>query len=285
MKVKIISGDCREAIKTLTDNSVHCVVTSPPYWGLRNYESKKQLGMEKSPEDYVESLRDIFREVRRVLRDDGTLWLNLGDCYARSNTTKPDNNIKTPGRSGIGNIPKAKWKGLPAKNLIGIPWKVAFAMQQDGWHLRSDIIWNKPNPTPESVKDRPTRAHEYIFLFSKSQRYYYDADAVRDPYVSKFDYGHPGGRNKRTVWTVTPKPFKGAHFAVYPPDLIEPCIKAGCPEGGIVLDPFFGSGTTGLVAERCGRKAIGIELNPKYVKIAKKRLGTVSARRGATPRD
>lgn len=275
MTIEILHGDCEQVVSTLPEKSINTVVTSPPYWGLRNYQVDGQLGLEASPEEYAQKLVDVFAAIRPALRDDGTIWLNIGDCYARSNTTRPDNNISTPGRSGIGNIPKSQWKGLPAKNLIGIPWKVAFAMQADGWHLRSDIIWSKPNPTPESVKDRPTRAHEYIFLFSKSQRYYYDADAVREPYVSDFSYAHPGGRNKRTVWTVTPKPFKEAHFAVYPPDLIEPCIKAGCPEGGTVLDPFFGAGTTGLVAESCGRNTIGVELNKDYITIARKRLGLI----------
>lgn len=275
MKVKILLGDCREVIKTLADNSVHCVVTSPPYWGLRNYESKKQLGMEETPDDYVESLREIFREVRRVLRDDGTLWLNLGDCYAGgSYTGKNDVNIKTPGRSNLSKkTPKGRWRGLPTKSLIGIPWRVAFALQKDGWFLRSDVIWHKPNPTPESVRDRPVRAHEYMFLFSKTSRYFYDSDAVREPYKNpKYKYANPKGKNRRTVWSITPKQFKGAHFATYPPELIEPCVKAGCPAGGIVLDPFFGAGTTGLVAGSLGRKCIGIELNPRYAKIAQKRL-------------
>jgi site-specific DNA-methyltransferase (cytosine-N4-specific) len=275
MTVKILKGDCRKVIKKLEDNSIDCVITSPPYWGLRNYENKSQLGMEETPEAYVENLRLIFADIRRILKDDGTVWLNIGDCYAGgSYTGKNDVNVKTPGRSNLnGKVPKGKWRGLPAKNLIGIPWRVAFALQNDGWVLRSDIIWNKPNPTPESVPDRPTRAHEYIFLFSKSSSYFYDSDAIREPYLTKaYKFANPKGKNRRSVWTVAPKPFKAAHFATYPQELIEPCIKAGCPEGGIVLDPFFGAGTTGVVAKRLKRSCIGIELNPAYAAIAAARI-------------
>ncbi|MFO0109702.1 MAG: DNA-methyltransferase [Alphaproteobacteria bacterium] len=275
MTVKILRGDCRKLIKKLEDRSIDCVITSPPYWGLRNYENANQLGMESSPEEYVENLRGIFSEIRRALKDHGTVWLNLGDCYAGgSYTGRNDVNVKTPGRSTLSaSVPKGKWRGLPPKNLIGIPWRVAFALQQDGWVLRSDIIWSKPNPTPESVPDRPTRAHEYIFLFSKSPRYFYDADAIREPYQSKsYKFANPKGKNRRTVWTITPKPCKEAHFATYPPELIEPCIKAGCPEGGTILDPFFGAGTTGLVAKRLNRHCIGMELNPDYAVIAAQRL-------------
>lgn len=264
---KVIHGDCLYVLKTLPDNSVHCCVTSPPYWGLRDYGVDGQLGLEKTPEGYVEKMVEVFREVRRVLRDDGTLWLNLGDSFG---------------------FPKQK-------DLTGIPWRVAFALQADGWYLRSDIIWYKPNAMPESVKDRPTKAHEYIFLLSKSPRYYYDADAIREEAKTKWSFragaAKPekgdnkdrndngrrcivgaGTKNKRTVWHVATRPFKGAHFAVFPPDLIEPCILAGCPEGGIVLDTFFGSGTTGVVASKLKRGFIGIELNPEYIEIAKTRL-------------
>lgn len=275
MTVKILKGDCRKVIKKLEDNSIDCVITSPPYWGLRNYENKNQLGMEETPEAYVENLRLIFADIRRILKDDGTVWLNIGDCYAGgSYTGKNDVNVKTPGRSNLSSkVPKGRWRGLPAKNLIGIPWRVAFALQNDGWVLRSDIIWSKPNPTPESVPDRPTRAHEYIFLFSKSSSYFYDSDAIREPYVTKaYKFANPKGKNRRSVWTVAPKPYKEAHFATYPQELIEPCIKAGCPKGGIVLDPFFGAGTTGVVAQRLKRSCIGIELNPAYAAIAAERI-------------
>ena len=275
MTMKILLGDCREVIKKLSPNSVNCVVTSPPYWGLRNYEKDKQLGMEDSPDAYVESLREVFRNIWPVLRDDGTVWLNIGDCYAGgSYTGKNDVNVKTPGRSNLSkSVPKGRWRGLPPKSLIGVPWRVAFALQEDGWCLRSDVIWHKPNPTPESVSDRPTRAHEYIFLLSKSSSYFYDSDAIREPYqTAGYKFANPKGKNKRTVWTVAPKACKEAHFATYPPELIEPCIKAGCPKGGTVLDPFFGAGTTGLVANRLGRNWIGIELNPAYAKIAAKRI-------------
>lgn len=295
----ILHGDALEVLRTLPDGIVHTCVTSPPYWGLRDYGVEGQIGLEPTPEEYVERLVEVFREVRRVLRDDGTLWLNLGDCYAGAGDR----------RGGIGNEhgqrnehkPPDKEIGLKPKDLIGIPWRVAFALQADGWYLRSDIIWHKPNAMPESVKDRPTKAHEYIFLLAKSERYYYDADAIREPYaensLSRYKYQYrsdvpsskatknpaigaragkinpnPKGRNKRTVWSVSTKPFKGAHFATFPPDLIEPCILAGCPEGGIVLDPFFGAGTTGLVALRHNRNFLGIELNADYIELAKQRL-------------
>ena len=340
----ILHGDAIECLRQLPDNYVHTVVTSPPYWGLRDYGVDGQIGLEKTPEEYVNKLVEVFREVKRVLRDDGTLWLNLGDTYG---SPKP-------------------------KDLAGIPWRVAFALQKDGWYLRSDIIWQKPNALPESVKDRPTKAHEYIFLLSKSPRYYYDADAIREPHArlwneknggsfakpnheeaqakkvsgalnhrGSYPMPNPKGRNKRSVWAIPTRPFKGAHFAVFPPDLIEPCILAGSPEKacphcgapwervterktinkglapskkmhgmdkfhkrndseisragdtivktigwkpacqcenndgsgrGIVLDPFFGAGTTGLVALKHNRNFIGIELNRDYVEMAKKRI-------------
>ena len=266
--------------------------------------------MEPTPEEYVANLVEVFREVRRVLRDDGTLWLNLGDSYASVHTGGQKSPKSTVGSNmpGVQEIrqPKANPQeyGLKDKDLVGIPWRVAFALQADGWYLRSDIVWHKPNPMPESVTDRPTKAHEYIFLFSKSQKYYYDADAIKEPAVTsgqtrKFNtpkkvgrlvnqrkasgnespdaepWEVPAMKNKRTVWSVTTKPFKGSHFAVFPPDLIEPCILAGCPEGGVVLDPFVGSGTTLLVATQHHRRSIGIELNPDYIKIAERRLKQV----------
>ena len=314
MTVKILQGDCRDVLKTLPDESVHCVVTSPPYWGLRDYGVAGQLGLESTPAEYVEKMVAVFREVRRVLRDDGTLWLNLGDSYASTPTggqsSKPSK--MTGGRdnqiAGSSRPDKSSF-GLAAKQLIGIPWRVAFALQADGWYLRQDIIWAKPNPMPESVRDRCTKAHEYIFLLAKSERYYFDAKAIAEPFADE-RMGNPGAyrwsyasdpetgtgirgeggpstkmqaegwnadgertsRNKRSVWTVTTKPYTEAHFATFPPELIEPCILAGCPEGGTVLDPFGGAGTTGLVADRHKRNAILIELNQEYAEMARRRI-------------
>jgi len=302
---EIIHGNCLEVLKSLDENSIDCCVTSPPYWGLRDYGVGGQFGLESTPDEYVQKLVEVFREVKRVLKDEGTLWLNLGDSYCGSNSAGIEDN-KSAGKGSRKTVVKEKPNkiidGLKPKDLVGIPWRVAFALQADGWYLRSDIIWHKPNPMPESVRDRPTKAHEYIFLMSKSPRYYYDQDAIREPYsepVNRWGGQHirnvknksswdeatgqlthrqrnmrpnPNGRNKRTVWTVPTKPFKDAHFATFSPDLIEPCILAGCPGGGVVLDPFFGAGTTGLVAIRNGRQYIGIELNEEYIEIAKQRL-------------
>ncbi|MEM9803838.1 MAG: site-specific DNA-methyltransferase [Cyanobacteria bacterium P01_D01_bin.56] len=273
LSIEVLHGDCRQLLRQLPDESINCIVTSPPYWGLRDYGCEKQLGMEPTPDHYTDNLVAVFNEARRVLRSDGTLWLNLGDCYARTSyANSRDNNIVTRGRENIRQTRKGQWKGLPAKSLVGIPWRVALAMQQDGWLLRSDIIWNKPNPTPESVTDRPTRAHEYLFLFTKTGRYYYDADAIREPYVTKYKRANPKGKNKRTVWTIAPQPFKGGHFAAFPPKLVKMCLKAGCPPGGKVLDPFYGAGTTGLVASKLGLKSIGMELNPDYIAISTSRV-------------
>lgn len=288
--------DCRLALPMLVEpGSVNCCVTSPPYFGLRDYGHSDQIGLEPTPDEFVAAMVEVFRLVRDALADDGTLWLNLGDSYAANRSYQVPSTKGGP-KHGPGQaagttlaFPPA---GLKQKDLIGIPWHVAFALQADGWYLRQDIIWHKPNPMPESVRDRCTKAHEYIFLFSKSPKYYFDADAIKEEAVSSRDRGRPNGaatfekfgrntscgvakdgtRNKRSVWTVTTKPFKGAHFATYPPDLIEPCILAGCPEGGTVLDPFGGSGTTALVANRLGRKAILCELNPEYAQIARDRL-------------
>ena len=369
-------GDSLQVLKTLPDESVHCCVTSPPYWGLRDYgtaewegglaecdheptqewtdhnfnansafgagaatqsaAAKKrwyaadgacprcgarrrddQLGLESTPEEYVANIVEIFGEVKRVLRDDGTLWLNLGDSYASNWPCQRRNVI------GAGSLPNGKREarpprmpeGLKEKDLCGIPWRLALALQADGWYLRADIIWAKPNPMPESVTDRPTKAHEYIFLLTKNKKYYYDNNAIREPhtweeskprpsgmernaqkYRAKVNYGgggsgfaghsgslkadgtslnHPSGRNKRSVWTITTKPYKEAHFATYNPDLIEPCILAGCPKGGTVLDPFMGSGTTAQVALELGCNALGIELNPDYCELIKKRLNPI----------
>ena len=311
-------GDSREILRTMPDESVNCCVTSPPYFGLRDYGHEGQMGLEETPDQYVASMVELFREVRRVLRDDGTLWLNLGDSYAGGGYSNHDINGVKWKEAMNGDKRKDRQQslkksmlecGIKPKDLIGIPWRVAFALQADGWYLRQDIIWHKPNPMPESVKDRCTKAHEYIFLMSKSQKYYFDSEAMREPavygeqhakkatswgtnrkhpnkanvaeYAFKGDnstcYKDESGaymKNKRSVWTVTTKPFKGAHFATYPPDLIEPCILAGCPQGGTVLDPFTGSGTTGMVAIRNGRRFTGIELNPEYAAMADERILT-----------
>jgi len=295
--IKIEQGNCLEVLKEMPEQSVNTCVTSPPYWGLRDYGESDQLGLEDTPEEYVENMVKLFREVRRVLRDDGTVWLNLGDSYYnyRSDgkqvkqtlaSTRQDFPESSPHRSN-------KIVGLKQKDLIGIPWRVALALQADGWYLRQDIIWHKPNPMPESVKDRCTKAHEYIFLLSKNSKYYYDNDAIKEPAKdwgtrdrSKGKYHNKGTgltphtgleksyptKNKRSVWTVTTKPFKGAHFAVFPMDLIEPCVLAGCPENGTVLAPFGGAGTTGLVANKNKRNAVLIELNSDYIDIAEDRI-------------
>jgi DNA modification methylase len=290
----IYCGDSLEVLKTLEANSAHTCVTSPPYWGLRDYGVDGQLGLEKTPDEYVSKMVEIFREVRRVLRDDGTLWLNLGDSYA--NVSGGHTSQKTMGNPGLirkrDTLRNLKNTGLKMKDLVGIPWRVAFALQADGWYLRQDIIWHKPNPMPESVRDRCTKAHEYIFLLSKSPKYYFDHEAIKEPSVYSGRQNSQRGfsgkrsfeliqqpfrhvtetRNKRSVWTVTTKPFKGAHFATFPQDLIGPCVLAGSPKGGTVLDPFFGAGTTGVVARKHDRDFIGIELNPEYVEIAKRRI-------------
>lgn len=310
MSVQVIQGDCLAVLKTLPDESVNCCVTSPPYWGLRDYGVEGQLGLERTPEEYVSRMVEVFREVRRVLRDDGTLWLNFGDSYNANGRAGQGSRIgckQGTNRASAAGLDRHRPTApdLKPKDLVGIPWMVAFALRADGWYLRQDIIWHKPNPMPESVTDRCTKAHEYIFLMSKSQRYFYDNDSVREPYnessLDRYRYAlqdtcdtngkhKPGnehlldkpprtkvrppndaGRNRRSVWTVTTIPFPGAHFATFPPKLIEPCILAGCPKGGTVLDPFGGSGTVGMVAENNGRNAILIELNPKYVEMAKGR--------------
>ena len=323
MTVTIRHGDCREVLRTLPDESVHCCVTSPPYFGLRDYGVSGQIGLEATPDDFVEQMVAVFREVRRVLRKDGTLWLNLGDSYAGSGRGGGSEGSKQRTNAGSlipptnrgstlsagfhetarqnGVIGRAWVKpppGYKQKDLIGIPWMTAFALRADGWYLRKSIIWHKPNPMPENVTDRPTSSHENIFLMAKSRIYYYDAEAVKEEAVSD----HPSGngfkrearltyqnsfgegrgnsmqwqitehRNMRDVWTVPVKPFNEAHFATFPPELIEPCVKAGCPAGGTVIDPFGGAGTTGLVADRLGRSAILIELNPEYAAIAERRI-------------
>ena len=273
----IMQGDALSVLRELPSASIHCVITSPPYYMQRDYSAPHQIGNEESPSEYVAKLRSVFSECRRVLKDDGTLWLNLGDKYQDG-------------------------------TLLGMPWRVALALQSDGWLLRSDIIWRKPNAMPSSVKNRPTTDHEYVFLLAKSQKYYYDIDAIREPHVTfsadsrmkggrnhfgkrngtpesgknegnpnlhngRWDQAfHPKGRNRRTVWDIPLSKFRGVHFAVFPERLVELCVMAGCPENGIVLDPFIGSGTTAVVAQRLGRKYVGIDSNPEYCEMAQSRL-------------
>lgn len=294
-----MEGDVIERLRELPDESVHCCVTSPPYWGLRDYGVVGQLGLERTPEEYVARMVEVFREVRRVLRSDGTLWLNIGDSYCSGGREghgtrvgyKQSTNRGANDETSCERAPQPP--GMKPKDLVGIPWMLAFALRADGYWLRSEIIWHKPNPMPESVTDRPTKAHEQIFLLTKSQRYYYDAEAIKETSIkgaagSKFNTGktalhqlerssnaertEDGIRNKRSVWTVATQPTPEAHFATYPIALIEPCILAGCPPDGTVLDPFAGSGTTGLAALKHGRRFIGIELNPEYIEIARHRL-------------
>lgn len=355
MTVHILTGDCRDLLATLPDCSVRCVVTSPPYWGLRDYGTTGQIGLESTPAEYVEKMVAVFRDVRRVLANDGTLWLNIGDCYATgagSVGAAPGGGEQGARAVLVGPMTQPNRmpiEGLKPKDLVMMPARLALALQADGWWIRSDIIWAKPNPMPESVTDRPTKSHEYLFLMSKSERYYYDGDAIREPQVTDFngdgrhpippmqgaqpkkqktpdgwdttkgngshgpfhkngrEKGHfsggvsapdyderkwkdrsdglsrppmtmkdreydPRGRNKRSVWTVPTAPFKEAHFATFPPALIEPCILAGTARGDTVLDPFGGAGTTGLVADRLGRNAILLELNPEYAKMAERRI-------------
>ena len=270
MSIKILQGNCLETLSSLEEKSVNTCVTSPPYWGLRDYGTDDQLGLEETPEKFVENLVNVFREVRRVLRDDGTVWLNLGDSYCgtghKGDHTDPKHK---DGRNGQKVALNNKIQGLKSKDLVGIPWRVAFALQADGWYLRQDIIWHKPNPMPESVTDRCTKAHEYVFLLSKSPKYYYDNEAIKTKASDAADYDTS---NKRSVWSIPVASYSEAHFATYPPELIKPCILAGCPEGGTVLDPFGGSGTTAQVASNLNRNAILCELNPEYVDIAKGRL-------------
>ena len=356
MNLEIKQGDCLEVLKTLASESINCCITSPPYWGLRDYGTAKweggdkncehtishysdnlkpdcdrpvrgdrslcikcgakridsQIGLELTPQEYVDKIIDVFREVKRVLRNDGTLWLNLGDTYSAQRWTKkgetttpaqPMNGMSDTWRA----IAPTKESGLPDKNLVGIPWRVAFALQADGWYLRQDIIWHKPNPMPESVTDRCTKAHEYIFLMSKNPNYYFDNKAISENAISKQGKGATGRgqqgyavasgkgispqqdhsgwmggdgntRNKRSVWSVNVKPYKEAHFATFPKELIEPCVLAGCPKDGTILDPFGGSGTTAEVAIENGRNALLIELNPEYIEIANTRISNTQSK-------
>lgn len=305
---RILQGDARSQLRQLEAGSIRTCVTSPPYFGLRDYGHEGQIGLESTPDEYVRSIVEVFREVRRVLADDGTLWLNLGDSYANVGKWGGSSGGKHAkslhGATGIGRG-KKDYGDLKPKDLIGIPWLVAFALRADGWYLRQDIIWQKLNPMPESVKDRCTKAHEYLFLLSKEERYYFDSEAMKEPSTwgreNNPDWQHARaatnakkhptnrngksagfakwtpeqGRNKRSVWTVNTRPYKGAHFATFPPALIEPCVLAGSAPGDTVLDPFNGSGTTGQVALAHGRKYVGVELNPDYIKLTEERLATV----------
>jgi DNA modification methylase len=348
--IRLITGDVLKSLAKLPDESVQCVVTSPPYWGLRDYGTATwtggdpdcdhqaptrqgqtgqrasrtftanqpyrdicrkcgarridaQLGLEPTPEAFVANLVAVFAEVRRVLRPDGTCWVNLGDSFSSGGRQTQCQPSLRAGQSGVAIRPPVT-SSLKPKDLVGIPWRVAFALQADGWYLRSDIVWHKPNPMPESVRDRPTKSHEYVFLLTKRARYYYDADAVReagsgrnwlaaggnlvgkgvhkcgDGYRDNGDgrTGEAFGRNSRSVWTITPKPFKGAHFATFPPALVERCVKAGSRPGDTVLDPFSGAGTVALVSQQLGRDAIGIELKPAYNRMARKRIAAAQAR-------
>ena len=260
----LFAGDALNVLRRLEEKSVQCVVTSPPYWGLRNYGIEAQIGLEETLPQFIDKLVSVFSEVKRVLKNDGTFWLNIGDGYTSGNRGWQAPDKKNPARAM--DVRPDTPEGLKRKDLIGMPWRLAFALQEDGWYLRSDIVWHKPNAMPESVKDRPARAHEYIFLLSKSEQYLYNWEATREP----ADGG--GYRNRRSVWSVNTKPFSGAHFATFPPDLIRPCILASSNPGDFVLDPFFGSGTVGVVCQEVGRQYVGIELNPDYVALATHRL-------------
>jgi site-specific DNA-methyltransferase (cytosine-N4-specific) len=256
----IFQGDAERLLSRLPPDFFRCCVTSPPYWGLRDYQEDGQIGAEDDPDLYVDHLVVVFEQVRRVLKEDGTFWLNIGDSYTSGNRgyRAPDKKNPVRAMSYRAKTPE----GLKPKDLIGIPWRLAFALQKSGWYLRSEIIWEKPNCMPESVKDRPTRCHEYLFLFSKSQKYFYDYLSVQEA----------NGRNRRTVWSIPTEPFSGAHFATFPPKLVEPCILAGSEPDDWILDPFFGSGTVGVVCEQQHRKYVGIELNRDYVKLATERI-------------
>ena len=299
MRDTILFGDCKDTLKQFDEKARMCV-TSPPYYGLRNYgDEDKQIGQENTPEEYIQNLVEVFRGVRDVLTDDGTLWLNMGDSYYNYRPGKGQALNKQTVSNSKQDLPDKcarrgnKLDGLKEKDLIGIPWMLAFALRADGWYLRQDIIWHKPNPMPESVRDRCTKSHEYIFLLSKNRKYYYDNEAIKEPAKdwgtrdrSKGKYHNEGTglqphsgleksyptKNKRSVWSITNKPYRGSHFAVFPPDLIEPCIKAGSQEGDCVLDPFMGSGTTAMVAKSLGRDYIGCELHEDYGNLIQKRI-------------
>lgn len=315
----IYHGDCREILKTIEPGTINCCITSPPYYGLRDYGVDRQIGLEETPEQYIDQLAGVFDEIKRVLRDDGTLWLNIGDSYAGSGkggANYPDNAMKYKQGSNTGSISLGitrpySSEDIKPKDMIGIPWMLAFELRRRGWYLRQDIIWAKPNPMPESVTDRCTKSHEYIFLLSKSPHYYYDAEKIAEPvagsttqklahnmenkpryggkkyteYPESFFrtksgniYEYRPKRNKRDVWFVSTKSYKGAHFATFPEDLIEPCVLAGCPPAGKVIDPFAGTSTTGVVCERYGRQFVGIEINKEYCALGAERLQNVQMR-------
>jgi site-specific DNA-methyltransferase (cytosine-N4-specific) len=263
---RIIVGDCLEVLKTFPDATFQTCVTSPPYWGLRDYGVNGQVGAEMKVDDYIQKLVETFREVRRVLAKDGTVWLNLGDSYTSGGRTWRQTDKKNPARAMDYRAPTPE--GLKPKDLIGVPWRVAFALQADGWYLRSDIIWHKPNAHPESVKDRPSRVHEYVFLLTRSEDYFYDHEAVKERSAA------PSGslRSRRSVWSINTEPFPDAHFATFPTALIVPCVQAGTSRDSTVLDPFFGSGTVGEVCLDLGRQFVGIELKQEYAEIARRRL-------------
>lgn len=263
--VQIIQGDVRQKLVLVPDDTFHCCVTSPPYWGMRDYGYEGQIGAETEINDYIAHLVKVFREVRRVLRPDGTLWLNIGNTYTSGGRTWRQSDAKNMGRA-MSYRPDTP-TGLKPKDLIGVAWMLAMALQLDGWYLRSDIIWHKPNCQPESVKDRVTVSHEYIFMLSKSEKYYFDQAAIKERTADGKSF-----KNKRTVWQINTEPCKEAHFAVFPRALVRPCLLAGSPKGGLVLDPFFGSGTVGVVAIETGRKCVGVELKSEYIDIARQRL-------------
>ncbi len=322
--IDVITGNCMDVLKGIKDKSISCCVTSPPYYGLRDYGINGQFGQEKTPDEYIEQLIKVFQEVRRVLADDGTLWVNIGDSYAGSsqgiggagstpslqNTNRGTSVMHEKGQRSV----TARIDGYKPKDLIGIPWMLAFALRNDGWYLRQDIIWSKPNAMPESVKDRCTKSHEYIFLLSKNKDYYFNHEAMQEAAVNnavsarenppryggkKYTqnpesffrtksgnaYAYTGRRNRRDVWNISTQPCKDAHFAVFPEKLVEPCILAGSKEGDTVLDPFGGSGTTGYVANRLGRHAIIIEINPKYADIARNRTNQIGFADALTKRE
>ena len=267
--IKLLTGDSRYALGSFPSDYFQCCVTSPPYWGLRDYDMEGQIGAEDIVDVYLDDLVTIFREVKRTLKSDGTLWLNIGDSYTSGNRTWRDSDKKNAAR-GMAYRPPTP-EGLKPKDLIGIPWRIALALQQDGWYLRSDIIWHKPNCQPESVKDRPTRSHEYIFLFSKSEKYFYDSEAILEPC-----HDSRGTRNRRSVWSINTVPYKGAHFAVFPKELVRLCVLAGSKPDSYILDPFSGSGTVAEVCVENNRNCVGIELNPNYIKLAQERLSKVT---------
>lgn len=260
----IFEGDALTILRRLEAQSVRCVITSPPYWGLRTYGVDEQIGLESTLTLFLNRLVSVFSEVKRVLTDDGTLWLNIGDGYTSGNRGYRAPDRKNPARAMT--VRPDTPEGLKPKDLMGVPWRLAFALQEDGWYLRDDIVWHKPNAMPESVKDRPARSHEYIFMLTKSEQYFYDWQASREPAE------HGGLRNRRSVWAVNTKPFTGAHFATFPTDLIRPCIQISSKPGDFILDPFFGSGTVGVASQEEDRRYIGIELNPEYVALAARRL-------------